>query len=635
MIPRAIPWSWPLIGWVALALNRDPLLLGQSLLILIPPLLVRKWFLKRVSAFVLPLLSLGLIVFNKFVLVDRMALIVTVLLSVYMTRLELRLFALGSGLFILAGNRGTSPEYVFPVLAFTLTLVSWLYQRQQNLDIRLSLKSRVAPSRAREAVLTLGLAAGLGFVTARSLPIFEGLLIESYLHRSLGRTTGFGLVTDLRGVSSLSESNAVALRVFSRYPRYLRGQVYSRYVDGRWMGAKQKGWSSLPPDDDGPRLPRERIESELIGEEILFVPLNPEHVQAPGCLIRKNQQGIHVVRKGDLREYSYVPTRVNKSAREGDPPPEYLELPSEMEIEKKIRPMAAQWVRPAKSPMEKAQIIEAKLSSDFKYTLEPGAPDSRDPIERFLFDTRAGHCEYFATSMVLMLRTLGIPARYVTGYSVSEKSPFGDYMVARDSSAHAWVESWFPDRGWVTYDPTPPGWQSRNQLSMDRWFASLGDYFWYLWEKSSELLRSFVANSLEGVSGHFRDVLERLFSLKVILVIVVLFVMVLARRLNVRLLKNLRFGMVKNPSMDDPFLGPRKALVSMEESLHLRGLRRGLTQTPREFLREIRGSPLPVSVKEASLRLIELFCRTRYRGDPWQEGQAQTCLEIIADTKPR
>ena len=76
-------------------------------------------------------------------------------------------------------------------------------------------------------------------------------------------------------------------------------------------------------------------------------------------------------------------------------------------------------------------------------------------LEDFLFRTRRGHCEFFATAMVVMLRSQGIPARFVTGFLGGEENAFEGYYVVRQSNAHAWVEAWFPDRGWQVFDPTP------------------------------------------------------------------------------------------------------------------------------------------------------------------------------------
>jgi transglutaminase-like putative cysteine protease len=107
------------------------------------------------------------------------------------------------------------------------------------------------------------------------------------------------------------------------------------------------------------------------------------------------------------------------------------------------------------SVAEKARRIEQHLATSYQYTLDLVGSQSANPVDDFLFRTRRGHCEYFASAMVLMLRSQGIPARFATGYLGGEYSPFEDYVVVRQSDAHAWVEAYLPDQGWTTFDPTP------------------------------------------------------------------------------------------------------------------------------------------------------------------------------------
>jgi hypothetical protein len=98
--------------------------------------------------------------------------------------------------------------------------------------------------------------------------------------------------------------------------------------------------------------------------------------------------------------------------------------------------------------------------ADFAYTLDlqssPRVEDGADPIEGFLFDTRAGHCEYFATAMAVVLRELGTPTRVVNGFYGGEKNDYGAFYAVRQSDAHSWVEVYFEGLGWITFDPTPP-----------------------------------------------------------------------------------------------------------------------------------------------------------------------------------
>ena len=139
-----------------------------------------------------------------------------------------------------------------------------------------------------------------------------------------------------------------------------------------------------------------------------------------------------------------------------------------------------------KDPADAAAAIESYLASKLGYTRElPG--EVRDPIADFLFDRKKGHCELFSSAMVLMLRSLGIPARNVTGYYGGQLTA-GGYYAVRAGDAHSWVEVYYPGVGFVRYDPTPAGdrggqldtlW-ARTVLVWDavqqRWRAFIVDY---------------------------------------------------------------------------------------------------------------------------------------------------------------
>ncbi|HEX5718248.1 MAG TPA: DUF3488 and transglutaminase-like domain-containing protein [Thermoanaerobaculia bacterium] len=108
------------------------------------------------------------------------------------------------------------------------------------------------------------------------------------------------------------------------------------------------------------------------------------------------------------------------------------------------------------APAERAQRLEAHLVQDYEYTQDFRGRSAENPIEDFLFRYKSGQCEYFASSMVLLLRSQGIPARLVTGFLGGEYNPFEGYYIVRDSNAHAWVEAYVEGEGWRIFDPTPP-----------------------------------------------------------------------------------------------------------------------------------------------------------------------------------
>jgi transglutaminase-like putative cysteine protease len=104
-----------------------------------------------------------------------------------------------------------------------------------------------------------------------------------------------------------------------------------------------------------------------------------------------------------------------------------------------------------------AALVQAVLrrfrEQPFRYTLEP-PPLGRHSVDEFLFDTRAGYCEHYASAFVVLMRALDIPARVVTGYQGGEFNPIDGFLTVRQSDAHAWAEVWLAGRGWVRVDPT-------------------------------------------------------------------------------------------------------------------------------------------------------------------------------------
>ena len=106
------------------------------------------------------------------------------------------------------------------------------------------------------------------------------------------------------------------------------------------------------------------------------------------------------------------------------------------------------------SPIDKVnQALDLYRKQDFFYTLKPPRL-GKNPVDDFLFNTKQGFCEHYATSFVYLMRAAGVPARIVTGYQGGEFNPNGNYLIVRQSDAHAWAEVWLADKGWVRIDPT-------------------------------------------------------------------------------------------------------------------------------------------------------------------------------------
>ncbi len=133
---------------------------------------------------------------------------------------------------------------------------------------------------------------------------------------------------------------------------------------------------------------------------------------------------------------------------------EALQLPTT--LDPRVRALASELARGRASARERLASTLRHLAG-YEYTLQPGALGP-DPIADFLFKTKRGYCEYFASAAVVLLRLQGVPARLVKGFRVSPQDDCGDGLfVVRESDAHAWLEAWLADEGWVEADPTPAG----------------------------------------------------------------------------------------------------------------------------------------------------------------------------------
>jgi transglutaminase-like putative cysteine protease len=134
----------------------------------------------------------------------------------------------------------------------------------------------------------------------------------------------------------------------------------------------------------------------------------------------------------------------------------YLQLPST--LPQRVRDLAAQITRDAPTPFDKALAIQSYLrgKDNFTYSQDIQKPPAgADGVDYFLFETRTGYSDYFASSMTVLLRAVGVPARMAAGYAPGEYDEQNDLRVIRDSDSHGWVQVYFPRYGWIDFEPTP------------------------------------------------------------------------------------------------------------------------------------------------------------------------------------
>jgi transglutaminase-like putative cysteine protease len=165
---------------------------------------------------------------------------------------------------------------------------------------------------------------------------------------------------------------------------------------------------------------------------------------------------------------------------------QYLELPR---LDPRIPDLARRVSEGAELDADRARALEDYLRRGYGYTLELPSREVADPLAFFLFTRKKGHCEYFASALAVMLRTLGIPSRLVTGFQSGVWNPFSELWVVRASDAHTWVEAWLHGRGWTTFDPTPPDPNppALSLLSKLALWADAAETFWQEWVVSYDL----------------------------------------------------------------------------------------------------------------------------------------------------
>jgi transglutaminase-like putative cysteine protease/uncharacterized metal-binding protein len=154
---------------------------------------------------------------------------------------------------------------------------------------------------------------------------------------------------------------------------------------------------------------------------------------------------------------------------------------------------------------DRVTAINDFFHTEFDYTLELPRSAQEATLEYFLFERGEGHCEYFSTAMVVLLRNLGIHAREVNGFLGGQWNSFGQYLAVTQNEAHSWVEVWFPGYGWVQFDPTPGGAGTSAAVTSWLWPSRfLFDGLQHRWNKW------VLDYNLESQSGLYRRISELL-----------------------------------------------------------------------------------------------------------------------------
>ena len=296
------------------------------------------------------------------------------------------------------------------------------------------------------------------------------------------RISGFTDRVELGAYGEIETDHTVVMRVHFpesvKDPEKLpnlrwRGLAFDRF-DGRVWEAGPRRRGLLRRDPSGVfRVEEARGTGPVVRQEIFLDPIGADAVfAAPHALRLEMRLGavglddmgsISAPASSGRLQYSVeseLELTPPRGLRDATWPPvkqppgaaRYLQLPA---LPDRIPALARAVTAGSRSPYEAALKLNHYLSTQFTYTLILKRESTLDPLEEFLFVRRSGNCEYFAAAMAVMLRSVGIPARVVGGFQRGDWNPYGAYFMVRMKDAHSWVEAFLDGPGWVTFDPSP------------------------------------------------------------------------------------------------------------------------------------------------------------------------------------
>ena len=543
------------------------------------------------------------------------------------------------------------------------------------------------------AATALGIAVGslaIGAVIFLFLPRFTGGYISGFnLQPTL--ISGFSDDVELGEIGEIKKSSAVVMRIQveggldAARGVHWRGIALTTFDGKRWYNEPHEpttitqageGWYRIGPADISPHeagMPiKYSVLLEPIGTTALFFANEAEGVrgrfngETGGTDLAQRRAYLLRDPAGSIFNPYHSYSRIQYEARSvlPTPPPvelrlagsdysaamreTYLQLPK---LDPRIPALARQITSHNENPYDQARAIEGYLRSHYAYTLDLTGTPPADPLAYFLFQKRAGHCEYFAAAMTVMLRSVGIPARYINGFLTGEYNDVGGDFVVRASDAHSWVEVYFPSYGWLTFDPTPP-----SDEKPPGWFARFGHYWdwfelqWSEWVINYDFAHQFaMAQNLHRVSRNWTEKLTAFFAdarstatdwltawqtrllrrraffpvAFMVLAGACVVALLLQPKIRERLIA-LWLLRVSAPTSMTPHL----ATIQYGEMLRLlarRGLRKTPGQTPLEFAASVPDAALSAPVQE----LTAAYHAARFGGQPADPRKTSTLLDLI------
>ena len=565
------------------------------------------------------------------------------------------------------------------------------------IDSRTPAARRLGRALAVTAVLMTVGALSAGAVIFVGLPRFPaGYLGGMNFNPTL--ISGFSDNVELGRIGEIKLQSAVVMRTRLDVPRDAvpnlrwRGIALTTFDGHRWYTPEHRnetvpagadGWYRLasshsPSVASKFRLVKYSVLIEPLATDSLFVLAHPIAVRGPfgrdtGNALRDRPTRFLLV---DQTNSVFTPfNNFSKYIYEGEalvpviPPDElrkastdypesirdtYLQLPS---LDPAIPALARDITRRAKTPFDKSAAIELYLRTRFGYTLTQPDPPPKDPLAYFLFTRRMGHCEYFATAMTVLVRSLGIPARYINGFLLGEYNDVADSYIVRGSDAHSWVEVYFPDYGWIPFDPTPPV-GSKPEFSLGR-LAYYWDWFEMAWSEwvinYSQAQQMHLATSAQRSARQWSYWMQRFLYLKqdagvqwvkgwhkllegglkqnpkLLLIPALLLAAIVLLLVRGRALADLWISLsarAGGKSARSPDRAPRLATLyysRLLRALERRGFHKADSQTPREFALSLS----PAALAERVAEMTRLYEASRFGRQPADAAVLARSLRAI------
>jgi protein-glutamine gamma-glutamyltransferase len=415
----------------------------------------------------------------------------------------------------------------FQFLAGTVLTVDFSYGVAFVVYVALALWAIIAFNMKKESIeassdddpkvitpLFLGITGGASFV----IFIFTALIFISVPRLGSGfLTTDFikphalssGFSDEVRlgqvGRIKLDQSPVMRIRIVNRDPHTLPRPIYWRGIaldefDGTVWRTDNFDRNVYIKNREGIIKVKEESKNKAVYQEVVTEPIDT-HVLFAGSVpvafkavewerIESVNDSYMLPNKISYRlkytAYSDLSVPSNNELRKdsGDYHPSikkhYLQLPN---LSSRIDELARKITFSDRDIYDKAESIKRYLIDNMNYTLTLENGTVGFPLEDFLFKNKAGHCEYFATAMVVLLREVGVPARIVNGFLGGEWNEYGRFFLVRESNAHSWVEVLFPHHGWVLFDPTPSADEGLSSKGEFTFVASYLDYLKYRWSR--------------------------------------------------------------------------------------------------------------------------------------------------------